>query len=211
MKRIVSILIAVLVLVLCLPVAGMAAGLTQFNGDTISGSDTYEDMVYVLEDTTVTGSPIFNNSFVICWKKTLTIAPGASVTINDTLVMEQNAKIVVSGTLKGDCSTLARPNGFASIEVSGGEIYMRFDSENHAGGFAEMIGQEAEIVKTNDCYYLVLANHTHDYSSGVCRCGMTAPTGSTLSEGNWWIIVAVAVVALGALAAVVVVTKRRKI
>lgn len=60
--------------------------------------------------------------------------------------------------------------------------------------------------------------HTHIFEDGVCICGEeeteneeTTPTeGSILSEGNIWIVIAVAVLALGGAAALVIVKKKKK-
>ncbi len=77
-----------------------------------------------------------------------------------------------------------------------------FDSEQH----------EHEL--TNGfcaCGYFDLEQHEHIFEDGKCACGEPEPVvGSILSDGNLWIIIAVAVIALGGVAALVIVKKKKK-
>ena len=67
----------------------------------------------------------------------------------------------------------------------------------------------ATVENINDgAYKYRVTAHVHDFSEGDCPCGEKAPTASILSDGSFWIILAVVVVALAAVIVLVVMKKK---
>ena len=146
------------------------------------------------KDVTVTVNGDFNNFGTLHVYGTLTLQ-GSNRNNNGTIHVGCSGKI--EGTLSGRSIVKDEhklTNGFCACGY--------FDSEQH----------EHEL--TNGfcaCGYFDLDQHEHIFEDGKCACGEPEPVvGSILSDGNLWIIIAVAVIALGGIAAIVIVKKKKK-
>ena len=146
------------------------------------------------KDVTVRVTGNFNNFGTLHVYGTLIVKEGAASN-NCTIHVGCGGKI--EGTIYGRKAVKDEhklTNGFCACGY--------FDSEQHkhelTNGFCA-------------CGYFDLDQHEHIFEEGKCACGESETVvGSILSDGNLWIIIAVAVIALGGIAAIVIVKKKKK-
>ena len=134
----------------------------------------------------------------------LTIPKDVTVTVNGKF--SNYGTLHVYGTLNVTASVASNSG---TIHVGCGGTIKGLISDSSDG---KTIKDEHEL--TNGfcaCGYFDLDQHEHIFEEGKCACGEPEPVvGSILSDGNLWIIAAVAVIALGGIAAIVIVKKKKK-
>ena len=210
MKKLVTLLLALL-LSLSLTVPALAAvKIIILKDETLSGEHTYNDMVMMAGNTTVEKNAVITFNQKADVSGSLMVEAGATVTTNKNMFIGE--KVTVGGKLKGKgCLSIA--NGNISL-LPGGEIDIVLDYKDQANELVSKLlenGEEKVSVnkeQTKDGYHVTA--HGHDFEDGVCAvCGVSAPTASILSDGNLWIILAVALAAAAAVVIVLVVMKKK--
>ena len=216
MKKIISLVLA---LALCMALAAPAWAMTQLQigaGEILSGEHTFSDSIITADgDVTVeSGASItFCGRFIItpsyASPHIFTVEPNATVSVNGMLNVGNNTELNIGGVFTGKCS-INFFNGSINL-LPGGTVDLEVIFENEANELAEALseyGATVEKIDDGDYYYRITA-HMHDFSKGDCPCGEKAPTGSILSEGNVWIIAAIAAAAVIAVGAIVIVKKKK--
>ena len=162
----------------------------------IGNSSNTEISLTIPKDVTVRVTGTFNNYGTLHVYGTLSVTAG-SANNNGTIHMGCSGKIegtiddTSDGKIVKDEHELT--NGFCACG------YFDLDQHEHelTNGFCA-------------CGYFDLDQHEHIFEEGKCACGEPEPVvGSILSDGNLWIIIAVAVIALGGVAAIVIVRKKK--
>ena len=127
------------------------------------------------------------------------------VTVRVTKAFTNFGTLHVYGTLIVT-ESVASNNGTIHMGCSG-----KIEGQIFDGSGSKTVKDEHEL--TNGfcaCGYFDLDQHEHIFEEGKCACGEPEPVvGSILSDGNLWIIIAVAVIALGGIAAIVIIRKKK--
>ena len=162
---------------------------------------------------------------------TLWIHPGATVTANKTLcLVEEDAKskLIIGGRFEGkDRMDFSR--GTISL-LPGGELDVVLSDDFQANALVSKLqadnGKDKIGANKDGCH---VTAHGHKFTDGgaceICgyecthqewedghcaACGKPAPVGVILSQGNLWIVLAVAVTALAAVVILVVMKKKNE-
>ena len=123
---------------------------------------------------------------------TLIIGKDAEVKVDGYFAVQEDATLIILGKL--DLGDVDFSENFGSVKVACcGTLIM---GGNRTGG--------------REGWYNAPIKEGHDFDDGVCRVCGCAATGTIISDGALWIIIAVAVLAIGAVAALVVVNKKKK-
>ena len=121
---------------------------------------------------------------------------------DSTLIIGSNAVLATLDTTTEFEISGSGDNLPKIIVENGGELDLDFKSEENAKEFASIVQppQDGTRVKWGTITREELANILASF----------VYSGSVLSEGTWWIIIAVAVLALGGVVTLVIVNKKKK-
>ena len=199
-KRIVSLLLCVLLLC-ALSIPAFAHTYSKSCNTMIKGDGLDSDMNYYITNGAVVH--VMNNGGPGVYVK---VDPGATL-IFDTKLLVYNSTFDIEGTLEmpsiEDGVTGYSDRNYCEFNIlPGGTIIIQDVSIGTGGYHAGTI--QADAV-TRDGNKMTFHNHKYE-EDGKCACGATR-TGSILSKGNLWIVLAV--LAVGA-AVLLVLVKRKK-
>ena len=172
-----------------------------------------------------------NDVMIFGFPSYLVIQSGATVTINKRLMAATQIEIAGRLESKGQCRVDVNDKRGIFFLLPGGEVDVMLDDEPQADGLVNKLladnGAErivTKIEKVEGGYHVTA--HGHKFSNGTCTicdykcthqewdgsycpvCGKPAPTASILSDGNLWIVLAVAIVAAGTVIVLVVMKKK---
>ena len=193
-KRIASIILAVLMLAAMLSVFAIPAAALGFKKEYCD-KDVIDEPVILKNLEVEEGATVRLDS--LFWV-------GAYITLgkDSTLIIGSNAVLATLGTdivfyIPGSGDNLPK-----IIVENGGELDLDFRSEESAKEFASIVQppQDGTRVKCGTITKEELANKFTPFIY----------SGSTISKGNVWIIIAVAVVVIAGIAALVIVKKKKK-
>ena len=240
MKKFASLLMTVVLLATMLTVVAVPVSAVSITDNEISGTHIYNEKTTFMENVTIKSgaSVTINADAFLSDGITMKIESGATVTFNGLLrlermgtmlIIESGASVTISKSLElKNASTLEiggvltgksafNNNGGSITLLPGGIVDVETENDFNANSFIGSFQNSdagAKVEQTANGTYRVTA-HRHVYAGTCCLAEhmantAPAPTGSTLSEGNLTIIVGVACLAVGFLAAMFIFKKKKK-